>query len=193
MIRPEGGLAAINLAIGDAEASADRAFFERLLAPAFSMGRPDGVRFDDRATFLDSLTVSPPRQTRIESTTMFDNRAVVVCAVSKTTPAGAQYFRNIRVFTQSDGAGWQLVAWVNEPLAALGIAGDGGVAEGATPVGGARCWSPGSRSRPDPTGAHKRTPTFSWTPAAPRATSRSPIPSSRQVCRSSAVPRDDAN
>ncbi|MFI6675995.1 nuclear transport factor 2 family protein [Kribbella sp. NPDC050470] len=138
MIRPERELAAINLAIGDAEASADRAFFERLLAPTFSMGRPDGVRFDDRATFLDSLTVSSPRQTRIESTTMFDNRAVVVCAVSKATPAGAQHFRNIRVFTrQADGAGWQLVSWVNEPLAPLGIAGDAGVPEDATPVGGA--------------------------------------------------------
>lgn len=111
------GLTAINLGIGDAEATADRGFFERLLAPAFSMGRPDGVRFDDRATFLDSLAVSPPRHTSIESTTVFDNRAVVVCAVSKTDTAGTLRFRNIRVFTRaSSHSAWQLVSWVNEPL-----------------------------------------------------------------------------
>jgi hypothetical protein len=110
-------LTAINLAIGNAEATADRGFFERVLAPAFSMGRPDGVRFDDRATFLDSLAVSPPRQTSIESTTVFDNRAVVVCAVSKTGTAGTLRFRNIRVFTRaSSHSAWQLVSWVNEPL-----------------------------------------------------------------------------
>jgi hypothetical protein len=110
-------LTAINLAIGDAEATADRSFFERLLAPAFSMGRPDGVRFDDRATFLDSLAASPPRHTSIESTTVFDNRAVVVCAVSKTDTSGTLRFRNIRVFTrQSNQSAWQLVSWVNEPL-----------------------------------------------------------------------------
>lgn len=115
----------INLEIGDAEATADRAFFERLLAPAFSMGRPDGVRFDDRATFLDSLAAGPPRYTRIESTTVFDNRAVVVCAVSKAGAAGPLRFRNIRVFTRkSSDSGWQLVSWVNEPLTALGT-GDG--------------------------------------------------------------------
>lgn len=110
-------LTAINLAIGDAEATADRGFFERLLAPTFSMGRPDGVRFDDRATFLDSLTVSPPRHTSIESTTVFDNRAVVVCAVAKTDTGGTLRFRNIRVFTRpSSHSAWQLVSWVNETL-----------------------------------------------------------------------------
>jgi hypothetical protein len=110
-------LTAINLAIGDAEATADRGFFQRLLAPAFSMGRPDGVRFDDRATFLDSLAVSSPRHTSIESTTVFDNRAVVVCAVSKAGAAGTLRFRNIRVFTrESSQSAWQLVSWVNEPL-----------------------------------------------------------------------------
>lgn len=134
------GLSHINHAIGDAEASADRAFFERLLAPAFSMGRPDGVRFDNRATFLDSLAVGPPRHTRIESTTEFDNRAVVVCAVSKAATTGPLRFRNIRVFTrQSNQTAWQLISWVNEPFTGLGT--DDGPelveANGARPVGGA--------------------------------------------------------
>jgi hypothetical protein len=109
-------LTALNLAIGNAEATADRGFFERLLAPAFSMGRPDGVRFDDRTTFLNSLAVSPPRHTSIESTTVFDNRAVVVCAVSKSDTTVNLRFRNIRVFTRrSNQSAWQLVSWVNEP------------------------------------------------------------------------------
>ena len=133
-------LTTINLAIGEAEATADRAFFESLLAPAFSMGRPDGVRFDDRATFLDSLAAGPPRHTRIESTTEFDNRAVVVCAVSKAGDAGPLRFRNIRVFTrQSSDSGWHLVSWVNEPLTALGTEDGLGVfaADRAQPRGGA--------------------------------------------------------
>jgi hypothetical protein len=109
-------LRTINLAIGEAESVADRDFFERLLAPAFSMGRPDGVRFDDRATFLDSLNLSPPRETGIESTTVFENRAIVVCTVAKNSATGPACYRNIRVFSrQSGGAAWQLVSWVNEP------------------------------------------------------------------------------
>jgi hypothetical protein len=117
MIESAASLTAINLAIGDAEATADRGFFQRLLAPAFSMGRPDGVQFDDRATFLDSLVVSSPRHTSVESTTVFDNRAVVVCAVSKIGATGTLSFRNIRVFTRATNqSAWQLVSWVNEPL-----------------------------------------------------------------------------
>ncbi len=84
----DSDLQAINHAIGEAESAADRGFFERLLAPAFSMVRPDGTRFDDRAGFLDALTVSPARMTRVDSTTVFDNRAVAVCAVVKEVPDG---------------------------------------------------------------------------------------------------------
>ena len=71
---------------------------------------------------------------------MFDNRAVVVCAVSKAATTGPLRFRNIRVFTrQSNQTAWQLISWVNEPLTALGT--DDGPelveANGARPVGGA--------------------------------------------------------
>jgi hypothetical protein len=134
------GLTHLNVAIGDAEATADRAFFERLLAPAFAMGRPDGVRFDDRATFLESLTLSPPRQTRIESTTVYNNRAVVVCTVAKSEATGPRRFRNIRIFTrQSDQSGWQMISWVNEPLPTLDVDDEPGLCETdeARPGGGA--------------------------------------------------------
>jgi len=116
----------INLAIGDAESQADRGFFERLLAPAFSMVRPDGVRFDDRAGFLDALTVSSPRRTRIDSTTVFDNRAIVVCSVAKQDRGGTVQHRNIRIFSRSSArSAWQLVSWVTEPLVPVGAgAGD---------------------------------------------------------------------
>lgn len=117
-----GDLHTINRAIGDAEAAADHDFFEQLLAPAFSMGRPDGVRFADRAGFLDSLTVSSGRETRIDSTTIFDNRAIVVCLVSKADEAGPVRHRNIRVFTRpTTHAPWQLVSWVNESLTPSGV------------------------------------------------------------------------
>ena len=113
-------LETINRDIGDAEATADRAFFDQLLAPAFSMVRPDGVRFDDRAAFLESLTVSSPRTTRIESTTLFENRAIVICAVAKDGDVGRMQHRNIRIFTRSTPqAAWQLVSWVTEPLMLL--------------------------------------------------------------------------
>ena len=85
----DSDLHAINHAIGEAESTADRGFFERLLAPAFSMVRPDGTRFDDRTGFLDALTVGPARRTRVDSITVFDNRAVAVCAVMKELPDGA--------------------------------------------------------------------------------------------------------
>jgi hypothetical protein len=110
----------INQAIGDSEATADRDFFEQLLAPAFSMVRPDGLRFDDRAAFLRSLTVSSPRTTRVESITVFDNRAIVICAVAKDGETGTMQHRNIRIFTRSTSrAAWQLVSWVTEPLTSL--------------------------------------------------------------------------
>lgn len=117
----DGDLHAINHAIGEAESTADRGFFERLLAPAFSMVRPDGTRFDDRTGFLDGLTVSPARRTRVDSITVFDNRAVAVCAVIKEAPDGSQQHRNIRVFSRPGrDASWQLVSWVTEPLLAPG-------------------------------------------------------------------------
>ncbi len=114
-------LGSINHAIGDAEARADRGFFERLLAPAFSMTRPDGVRFDDRAGFLDALTLSSLRHTRIDSTTVYDNRAIVVCSVAKQDRDGTVQHRNIRIFSRPTvGSAWQLVSWVTEPLTPVG-------------------------------------------------------------------------
>ena len=77
------------------------------------MGRPDGVRFDDRTGFLDSPSVSSARQTRVDSITVFDNRAIVVCTVSEEADIGQVRFRNIRVFTRrTTQAPWQLVSWV---------------------------------------------------------------------------------
>jgi len=121
MSQPDSDLHAINHTIGEAESTADRGFFERLLAPAFSMVRPDGTRFDDRTGFLDAMTAGPVRRTRVDSITVFDNRAVVVCAETKEAPDGPQQHRNIRVFSRpSRNASWQLVSWVTEPLRACG-------------------------------------------------------------------------
>jgi hypothetical protein len=73
-----------------------RGFFERLLATAFSLIRPDGTRFDDRTGLLDALTVSPARP---GSTDHRVRQPAVVCAVMKEVPDGPQQHRNIRVFT----------------------------------------------------------------------------------------------
>jgi hypothetical protein len=114
-------LRALNAAIGDAEARGDTAFFEALLAPAFAMVRPDGLRFDDRSGFLAALRPGPARRTRVESVVTYDDRAVVTCTVAKGEGADAAVHRNIRVLSRPGPAGdWQLVAWVTEPVGPLG-------------------------------------------------------------------------
>ena len=114
------GLRDLNVAIGDAEARGDRSFFERLLAPAFCMVRPDGLRFDDRASFLGALQPGPGRRTRVESVVTYDNRAVVTCTVVKGGGADAAMHRNVRVFSRpAAAAAWQLVSWVTEPVEPL--------------------------------------------------------------------------
>ena len=114
------GLRELNEAIGDAEAQGDRPFFEALLAPAFCMVRPDGLRFDDRAGFLAALQPGPRRRTRVESVVTYDDRAVVTCTVAKGEEADAAVHRNIRVFSRpGPGMAWQLVSWVTEPVPPL--------------------------------------------------------------------------
>lgn len=110
----------INVAIGDAEARGDHSYFQALLAPAFSMVRPDGVRFDDRPGFLAALTAGPRRRTRVDSVLTHDNRAVVTCTVAKGEGSQAPVHRNIRVFSRpAPGVPWQLVSWLTEPVASL--------------------------------------------------------------------------
>jgi Domain of unknown function (DUF4440) len=109
----------LNVAIGDAEARGDHAFFEALLAPAFAMVRPDGLRFDDRTTFLAALRPGPRRRTRVEGVVTYDNRAVVTCTVTKGEGTDAAAHRNIRIFSRpGHSAVWQLVSWVTEPAPA---------------------------------------------------------------------------
>ncbi len=110
----------VNVAIGDAEARGDHPFFDALLAPAFCMVRPDGLRFDDRAGFLAALQPGPRRRTRMESVVTFDNRAVVMCTVVKGEGADAATHRNVRTFSRPrPAAAWQLVSWVTEPVVPL--------------------------------------------------------------------------
>ncbi len=107
----------LNVAIGDAEARGDHAFFEALLAPAFAMVRPDGLRFDDRSAFLAALRPGPRRRTRVDSVVTYDNRAVVTCSVAKGEGPDAAVHRNIRVLSRpGPSTRWQLVSWVTEPL-----------------------------------------------------------------------------
>ena len=111
------GLRELNVAIGDAEARGDRSFFEGLLAPAFSMVRPDGLRFDDRTSFLAALQPGPRRRTRVDAVVTYDDRAVATCTVAKGEGADAAVHRNVRVFSRPGPAtAWQLVSWVTEPV-----------------------------------------------------------------------------
>jgi Domain of unknown function (DUF4440) len=118
--RPSDDLRQVNVAIGDAEARGDRSFFDRLLAPAFCMVRPDGLRFDDRTGFLAALQPGPRRRTRVEGVVTHDHRAVVTCTVAKGEGPDAATHRNIRVFSRpGPGTAWQLVCWVTEPVEPL--------------------------------------------------------------------------
>lgn len=113
-------LVGINVEIGHAEARGDREFFESLLAPVFTMVRPDGLRLDDRTRFLAALAPGPRRRTRVESVVTYDNRAVVTSTVGKGDGPDIAFHRNIRVFSRpAPDAAWRLVAWVAEPLSPL--------------------------------------------------------------------------
>lgn len=113
-------LVEINVEIGHAEARGDHDFFESLLAPAFAMVRPDGLRFDDRSSFLAALASGPRRRTRVESVLTYDDRAIVTSAVAKGEGEEVMVHRNIRVFSRSaPDVAWKLVAWVTEPLSTL--------------------------------------------------------------------------
>ena len=107
----------LNLDIGLAETRGDTEFFERLLAPAFAMRRANGMRVDDRASFLASLGESADRATELRSIAVFEsNRALVDCTVTMSTPNGPTRFHNVRLFTRRSARDdWQLLAWANEP------------------------------------------------------------------------------
>jgi hypothetical protein len=110
-------LRTLNIEIGNAEARADTAFFEDLLAPVFAMRRADGERMEDRGQFMAAVAESAERATEVESITFFEaNRALVICIVAMETPEGPRRFHNVRLFTRrAADTPWMLLAWANEP------------------------------------------------------------------------------
>ena len=115
MSADEDQLNALNIDIGPAETTGDRAFLDGIVAPAFAMRRANGSVVD-RAQFLDAVGPSGKRETEIHAVTIHGNRAVVECSVTMTTTEGEKRFHNLRVFTRGAvGDPWLLLAWANEP------------------------------------------------------------------------------
>jgi hypothetical protein len=108
----------LNVVIGEKENDGDVGYFERLLAPTFSMRRANG-RFDDRAQFLAGVAPSPQRRTETPSVTMYgDTCAVVTCIVSTGAEPAVDRVHNVRLFVRADPAAtWQLLSWSNARVA----------------------------------------------------------------------------
>lgn len=111
----------LNDAIADAESACDREFFEALLHPQFVMIRPSGA-VATREEFIEGLSAGARRLASDVQVTEFpERRAVIRCTVvkwsgdSETPPADAPRYDNLRLFWRTD-EGWQLVAWVSEPV-----------------------------------------------------------------------------
>ena len=112
---------------------------------------------------LDALTVSPARRTRVDSTTVFDNRAVAVCAVMKEVRMGRNSTATLRL--QPPERGCVVAAGVVGDRAAPRARGAGRERRGGRLVGRVRkMLLRGSRSRLAPPGAPGPTPRWTSTP-----------------------------
>ena len=105
----------LNVQIGAAETSGDRAWLDGVLMPHLSFRRANGAVVD-REGYLSMVEPSGKRETDIEAIQLYGDRAVVSCIVTMQSPNGERRkFHNLRLFTRID-SGWKLLGWANEPM-----------------------------------------------------------------------------
>lgn len=102
-------LRALNAAINDAENAGDSAALAGMVADHLAFRRRDGT-IVDRSRWL-SAPRPGRRVLRIESITVYGQRAVVACVVGE----GEVHTHNLRLFVR-DAVGWRLLGWANEPV-----------------------------------------------------------------------------
>jgi hypothetical protein len=76
-------LAHLNVQIGNAETNGDRDWLDGVLAPELTFRRANGA-VCDRKGYLEAVAPSDPRETDIDSISLYGDRAVVTCIVTVT-------------------------------------------------------------------------------------------------------------
>jgi len=113
-------LSDLNDEIARAEDRGDAAFFEQLLHQRFAMLRPNGA-WEGRDGFIGRLAAGGSRHSRPGEMHIFGRRATVWCVVDKADDGVVNSNHNLRTFVRSSPEEpWQLVTWLNEPLAEPG-------------------------------------------------------------------------
>lgn len=111
-------VAALMVAIADAECRGDGAFFAALLHERFVMLRPNGLT-EGRDGFIGRLAAGGERVTDLRSVELHGAKRAVATAVVRKRGDGAAAWEahdNLRVFVrEAAGEPWRLIAWLNEP------------------------------------------------------------------------------
>lgn len=89
-------------------------WFENILAPKFAFMRSNGT-FDNRKKFIKKIKPSDPRETKIISIKVFENRAMVACIVTVKSAEGEKKYHNLRLFVRYEME-WRLLGWANEEI-----------------------------------------------------------------------------
>ena len=106
-------LTQLNVQIGEAESQGDHNWLASILAPKLAFQRTDGKTIDDRKDFLDKVTPTDPRETKVESIDLYGDRAIVQCIVTMKATSGDKRFHNLRLFIRYEEK-WKLLGWANE-------------------------------------------------------------------------------
>jgi len=107
-------LTELNHQISVTESAGDKQSLDGILAPVVAFRRASGA-FDDRASFLEKVASSIPRETTIRSIDLVgQDRAVVTCVVSMPEGDQEKIFHNVRLFVRVQDS-WKLLGWANEP------------------------------------------------------------------------------
>jgi Domain of unknown function (DUF4440) len=104
----------LNVEIGDAEDRGDSVWLDGVLAPQLAFRRANG-QIVNREEYLQAVAPGGPRETQVESTVLFGDRAVVTCIVTIRSARGDQRYHNVRLLVRHEEK-WKVLGWANEPL-----------------------------------------------------------------------------
>jgi hypothetical protein len=104
----------LNVEIGNAEDRGDSVWLDSVLAPELAFRRANG-QIVNREEYLQAVAPGGPRETQVESTALFGDRAVVTCLVTIRSARGDQRYHNVRLLVRHEEK-WKVLGWANEPL-----------------------------------------------------------------------------
>ena len=104
----------LNVEIGNAEDRGDSVWLASVLAPELAFRRANG-QIVNREEYLQAVAPGGPRETQVESTALFGDRAVVTGLVTIRSARGDQRYHNVRLLVRHEEK-WKVLGWANEPL-----------------------------------------------------------------------------